>query len=131
MAQLDISTKIRLTDSPASACNKLARGNVAAFDALLDCVAVNAEYDPNAALGSYTMLIHAENYGYHGDKLASLYKSCCDSPKKMITLFRAMQLGIIQKDFVDTAFSGFDLRGKSFHDALLVLVQTRVPCFGR
>ena len=87
--------RIQLADNNTDAIMKLVEGNPGAISAIMACMNIHDSVDKDSMLGVLSVPLSLDEYGIYGSRIWILYKDVCgQNPVKMITLFRAIQLGI-------------------------------------
>jgi len=120
--------RIDVTDTPANAVFKLARGDRAAAEALIALVKAVAAADPDAEFGPFTPLLILEATGLVGPAIGHVYhRVCAGDAVTMLALLHALRLKAIALDAVKrAAVAGTRIR----KETLIRLVQARIPNFG-
>lgn len=123
-------SRIELADTPMSAMAKMAEGNPGAARAMTELYLRSPDVDPDCAWGGIGPLLSLDTMGLYGPRIWLLFNDVCtQDPVKVLTLLRAVQLGIITASNVLAAASErpsvatFDFKG------LLAAVQKQLPKF--
>lgn len=129
--------RIQLSDTPMDAILKLVEGNPGATVAITECMKVYPTIDPDSMFGSMSILLNVDSFGIYGHRIWILYKDLCQqNPVKVITIMRAMQLGIVNfvevKRAIDAIEKIIDIDVPEFnHDELLDKVRQHLPNFAK
>jgi len=92
-------TKITVTDVVQDVVIKMAEGNPGAMTAIIDIVNNLAAIDPQDTLGYLSILFQLDEMGLYGTDIYILYNDKCNKDvRKMIMLFRAVQLGYLPQE---------------------------------
>lgn len=74
----------------------MSEGNPGALNAIMGTMEINAEVDPDSALGNMGTVIMLDSFKIYGSDIWVLYKDVCgQSALNMIAIIRAVQMGIM------------------------------------
>lgn len=121
---------IELDDTTASVTVKMAQGNPGAMQVILRIFQEGAAIDPDNAIGSIGTILHLDTFEIYSHRIWMLYKDVCkENLVNMISIVRAVQLGLITKDVMNHAI---DNRGDGIDlDETLKKVQEKLPDFAK
>lgn len=129
---MSTTTRIELTDTILTSITKLAEGNPGALTACVDIMKLAAQIDPDNAFGSLGVLLDLDQHGIYGSRIWELYDRVCDRDMvKLVTLFRAYQLGQLAGIEASAINRAIDEGAVLDHDAALAAVRERLPNFAR
>jgi hypothetical protein len=129
--------RIQLNDTPMDAILKIVEGNPGAASAIAECMKVFEKTDPDSYLGSLTVAFNLDSFGIYGSRIWILYKDLCGQDAvKMITVLRAIQIGIIPFIQVKRAIDAredytMDSETPLNHEELLMKVREALPNFAK
>lgn len=88
--------RIQLTDTTIDMIVKLSEGNPGAATALAELVKNASRIDPESALGPFGPMMALDNLRIYGSGIHILFVDICNrSPRTMIMLLRAVQMGFM------------------------------------
>lgn len=130
-------SRIEINDTMYEALIKIIEGNPGAATAITDCMKVVDEIDPDSIMGPIAIPINLDSFEIYGSHIWILYKDMCGQDAvKMITILRAMQMGItstltIKKLIEDCGVGSMEARASFNHEDILMKVRECLPNFAR
>lgn len=119
-------TRIELKDTLQDVVVKLVDGNPGAITVCMRLIQDTALVDPDAAMPEVINLLALDTLGIYGPRIWMLYKDVCkESIVSVITVLRAVQLGILSKMALDYAIDNYG-EGMDLEE-LSAEVRVRLP----
>ena len=120
--------KIKADDTLMNMVMKLVEGNPGAITVVMEMIKQNSTIDTDSALGELGPLLSLDSCAIYGSRIWMLYKDACgENITKTLAVLRAVQLGLMTEDAMDTAIDNY---GEGMPEDVLALVQERLPTFG-
>ena len=89
------------------ACDILAEGNEQAVQIIFEIIHNWHRIDPQLDVGPIRLIIQIDRAELYGDKLVDFYEKVCDkNPLKLVTVLRAIDLGILRPNEPLEALAG-------------------------
>ena len=123
--------RINILDTPMDAIMKIADGNPGAVTAISECMSQVTSIDTDTALGAFGFVLNLDSFGIYGSDVWILYKDLCKcEPLKMITVLRAIQMGLMPLTEIKSAI-GDSFNAEIDHEAILASVKEVLPNFAK
>ena len=123
-----MNERLELTDNTFSFIKKLSEGNPGAISVCVSLLKNMEHVDPDNLFGGLGGLLSLDTHKIYGSRIWMFYKDFCkENIALVITMMRAIQLGLITSSQLDNAIdnygAGIDM------DDIIVKVKKRLPAF--
>jgi hypothetical protein len=129
--------RIKLNDTMTNIMVKMSEGNPGALSAICECLKYSKQIDPDDLMEGFSTILQLDSMGIYGTSIYVLYSDICEKDiVKFITLSRAVQLGLFNRETVIEAASRQDYSGKNLItdetlSELLEEVKAKLPNFNK
>lgn len=124
------NNRISLDDDAQTMLVKLCDGNPGALTTLIALLKQEQTIDPDSALGPYGTILSLDVMGIYGPRIWVLFKYVCDSKiDRLVTLFRAHQLGLVSEDAIKAASQEPPSTPPFDMESLIAQIKAQLPAF--
>jgi hypothetical protein len=125
-------SRIKLEMTVIDILQELCEGNPGAITACMELMAASPKVDPQAWAKDLQPLLQLDELKIYGSDIWLLYKDLCGQDStKVLTLFRAQQLGMITAVELKAAMHNPNRFSEEMHANMLLFVKSRVSKFAQ